>query len=88
MARRAMLAAAAGWLLMCTGCPHAFGKGGTIDRAAHKDEQEFQRSLSVRPLFLEGTDDEEEEERICPDDMVQHEDCRQGPPCKVTCTPR
>jgi hypothetical protein len=87
MARRAVLAAAAGWLLISTGCPHAFGKGGTIDRAAHQDEKTFQQSLSGHPR-LEAREDEEDEERICPDDMVQHEDCRQGPPCKVTCKPR
>lgn len=27
-------------LLGALGCPHAFGRGGTIDRAAHKDVEE------------------------------------------------
>lgn len=34
-------------LLFCTACPHAFGRGGTIDRAVLKDMEE-----SARPLRL------------------------------------
>ena len=35
-----MDAACALWLAGVTGCPHAFGRGGTIDRAAAKDLEE------------------------------------------------
>lgn len=28
------------WLAGLTGCPHAFGRGGSIDRAAEKDVKE------------------------------------------------
>jgi hypothetical protein len=28
------------WLLGLTGCPHAFGRGGTLDRAVGKDTEE------------------------------------------------
>ena len=28
------------WLFGLTGCPHAFGRGGTIDRAVHKDTED------------------------------------------------
>ena len=32
-----------GVLFVCTACPHAFGKGGTIDRAVLKDIEEYSR---------------------------------------------
>ena len=35
--KRALIAAWTLVLLGGTGCPHAFGRGGTIDRAIHKD---------------------------------------------------
>jgi hypothetical protein len=37
------------WLLVaCTACPHAFGKGGTIDRAVFKDMLESTRLLMLQ----------------------------------------
>lgn len=50
------------------GCPHAFGRGGTIDRAAHKDvEQAFD--------FEECT--EEEYQENCKPDHTS-EKCRKA----------
>jgi hypothetical protein len=40
-------------LLVGTACPHAFGKGGTIDRAVLKDMEE-----SARPLKLKDCEPE------------------------------
>jgi hypothetical protein len=37
--RRKQLACAL-WLAGLTGCPHSFGRGGTIDRAVAKDARE------------------------------------------------
>jgi hypothetical protein len=36
-----------GLLLFCTACPHAFGRGGTIDRAVLKDMEEAARPLRL-----------------------------------------
>ena len=71
MSRCAMLAAVMG-----------FRKGGKLDRAIQKDTDERfeQREAELRSLELE----EEDEERICPDDKVEYQDCRTLP-CKVTC---
>lgn len=44
-------------LLMMTGCPEEFGKGGRIDRAAHKDSLEVTRrrcSDEDRAKFCDG----------------------------------
>lgn len=36
------------WLLLfCTACPHAFGRGGTVDRAVLKDMEEAARPLKL-----------------------------------------
>ena len=44
------------------------------------DERFEQRQEEFRSLELE----EDDEERICPDDKVEYRDCRTLP-CKVTC---
>ena len=36
-------------LLLTTGCPHAFGRGGTIDQAALRDTIERLRKDSCHP---------------------------------------
>jgi hypothetical protein len=36
-------------LLLTTGCPHAFGRGGTIEQAALKDTIERPRKNSCHP---------------------------------------
>jgi hypothetical protein len=44
-----------GVLFVCTACPHAFGKGGTIDRAVLKDMFDNARLLDLqdcRPATL------------------------------------
>jgi hypothetical protein len=52
-------------LVRTLGCPHAFGRGGTIDRAAHKD---------VRNAVADGRCTREQYEMFCvPDDTS--EDC-------------
>ena len=82
MSQRAMLVAVLGLLMLGTGCPHTYRKGGKLDRAMQKDrEEEFKRrGEESRSLELE----EDEEERICPDDKVESWDCRTLP-CTVTC---
>ncbi|HYO56374.1 hypothetical protein [Archangium sp.] len=83
MSQRAMLAAMVGLLMLGTGCPHTYRKGGKLDRAMQKDTDERfeQREAELKSLELE---DEEEDERICPHDKVEYRDC-QTLPCKVTC---
>lgn len=55
------------WLAGLTGCPHAFGRGGTIDRAVAKDVKE-----SLEPI-PDCTD--ELLERLCPVGQVHSEEC-------------
>ena len=82
MSHRAMLATVMGLLMLGTGCPHTYRKGGKLDRAMQKDTKEKfkQRDEEFRSLELE----EDDEERICPDDKVEYRDCRTLP-CTVTC---
>ncbi|HZH15138.1 MAG TPA: hypothetical protein VE057_12360 [Archangium sp.] len=82
MSQRAMLAAVMGLLMLGTGCPHTYRKGGKLDRAMQKDTKEKfkQRDEEFRSLELE----EDDEESICPDDKVEYRDCRTLP-CTVTC---
>lgn len=81
MSRRAMLVAVMGLLMLGTGCPHTYRKGGKLDRAMQKDrEEEFQR----REEESGSLELEEDDERICPDDKVEYRDCRTLP-CTVTC---
>ena len=82
MSRRAMLAAVMGMLVLGTGCPHTYRKGGKLDRAMQKDTNDRfkQREEEFRNQELE----EDDEERICPPDKVEDRDCRTLP-CKVTC---
>jgi hypothetical protein len=61
-------------LLIETGCPHDWAKGGTNDRAMAKDSREMLQ-----------TDDDESE---CPEGMTLKEDCtgrQPGEPCPMVC---
>lgn len=55
------------------GCPHAFGKGGTIDRAVHKDDK---RRLAP-PKQQEVCPSQEELDQLCaePEDPICPIDC-------------
>ncbi len=46
------------------GCPHSFGRGGTLDKAAHKD---------VRETFDPGDCTEQEYEKHCVPDHTSEE---------------
>ncbi|WP_375769359.1 hypothetical protein NR798_00330 [Archangium gephyra] len=85
MSQRAMLAAVMGFLMLGTGCPHTYRKGGKLDRAMQQDMKDKfkQRGEEFRNQELED-DEDEDEERICPDDKVEYRDCRTLP-CTVTC---
>ena len=61
-------------LLVGTGCPHDWMRGGTNDRAMHKD---------TRDLVSDPSDDEEEE-NPCPEDKVASWKC-EPPPCHWVC---
>ncbi len=81
MSQRAMLAAVMGMLVLGTGCPHTYRRGGKLDRAMQKDrEEEFKEREEFKSLEFE----EDDEERTCPDDKVEYRDCRTLP-CTVTC---
>jgi hypothetical protein len=56
------------WLAGLTGCPHAFGRGGTIDRAVAKDMKE-----NVGPQRRRCT--EEVRKRLCPTGQESSEEC-------------
>jgi hypothetical protein len=55
------------WMAGLTGCPHAFGRGGTIDRAVAKDVQESLEPIPKCTDELRG--------RICPDGQEPSEEC-------------
>ena len=83
MSRRAMLMALMGLLVLATGCPHTYRMGGKLDRAMQKDMEE---KFDERDAELETvkSEEEDEEESVCPADKVAYWDCR-ALPCKVTC---
>ncbi|HYO70869.1 MAG TPA: hypothetical protein VEU33_32795 [Archangium sp.] len=82
MSRRVVLAAVLGLLVLGTGCPHTYRKGGKLDRAMQKDTDE---KFEQREAELQGLEfEDDDEERICPPDKVEYRDCRTLP-CKVTC---
>jgi hypothetical protein len=56
------------WLAGLTGCPHAFGRGGTIDRAVAKDMEE-----NLGPQSLECTD--AVRKQLCPEGQEWSEEC-------------
>ena len=71
---RAMLGLAS-LLLIGTGCPHDWAKGGINDRAMAKDAREM-------------LDDESDEDADCPEGMTLKPDCTKRLPdgsCPVTC---
>lgn len=82
MSRRTMLVATMGLLMLGTGCPHTYRKGGKLDRAMQKD---LEKRFDEREAELDSVEPEEDEgESVCPADKVEYWDCR-SPPCKVTC---
>jgi hypothetical protein len=83
VSHRVMLTTAVWFLVLGTGCPHTYRKGGKLDRAMQKDMEE---NFEARQREFEslGFEDDDEEERVCPDGKVEDWDCR-SPPCKVTC---
>ena len=56
------------WLGGLTGCPHAFGRGGSMDRAAAKDTKE-----NLEPAIPECTD--RMRKSLCPDGQVPSAEC-------------
>lgn len=56
------------WLAGLTGCPHAFGRGGTIDRAVARDMDE-----NLDPQRRKCT--EEVKKSLCPDSQERSEEC-------------
>ena len=66
-------------LLASTACPHAFGKGGTIDRAVLKDMEETARPLRLtdcEPKTLQAVclpEKLEECERQCREALEEEE---------------
>ncbi|WNG32221.1 hypothetical protein F0U61_00320 [Archangium violaceum] len=82
MSRHTMLMAAIGLLMLGTGCPHTYRKGGKLDRAMQKDLKE---RFDERNAEFESVEpDEDEEESVCPAEKVEYWDCR-SLPCEVTC---
>lgn len=68
------------WLVGLVGCPHAFGRGGTIDRAVAKDLKESLELLPKctdqvrRSLCPDGQERSEECLRVCGDELEALED--------------
>ncbi|WP_257457647.1 hypothetical protein [Archangium lipolyticum] len=81
--RRAMLIAAMGLMVLGTGCPEVYGKGGKLDQAMEMDlkamQEERRRELKGREQELD-----DEEEGHCPEGKVEVRDCT-SLPCKVEC---
>jgi hypothetical protein len=55
-------------LVGALGCPHSFGRGGSIDKAVHKDVEQM--------LDDEGCTDQEYQDHCIPD--AESEECRQA----------
>ena len=83
MSQRAMLAAVVGLLVLGTGCPDVYGKGGKLDQAMEKDvkdmHEERKRELRERERSMD-----DDEGWHCPDGKVEVRDCT-SLPCKVSC---
>jgi hypothetical protein len=69
------------WLVGLTGCPHAFGRGGTMERAAAKDTKENldQQHPDCTPrvrkvLCPTGQPRSEDCLRVCGDELEGDED--------------
>ena len=56
------------WLAGLMGCPHAFGRGGSLEHAAAKDTKE-----NLGPAVPECTD--QLRRQLCPDGQPRSEDC-------------
>ncbi|HEX5752521.1 MAG TPA: hypothetical protein VFZ09_40320 [Archangium sp.] len=83
MTRRAMLAAVMGLLILGTGCPDVYGKGGKLDQAMAKDIQDMQEERR-RELRERREDMEDDEGQHCPEGKMEVRDCTSYP-CKVEC---
>lgn len=72
-----------GLVILGTGCPHTYRKGGKLDRAMQKDMEE---KFDERDAEFEAarSEEEDEDENVCPAGKVANWDCRTQP-CKVTC---
>jgi hypothetical protein len=56
------------WLVGLAGCPHAFGRGGTLERAAAKDTKE-----NLGPALPKCTGQRRRE--LCPDGQPRSKEC-------------
>ncbi|QRK11075.1 hypothetical protein JQX13_13980 [Archangium violaceum] len=83
MSRHTMLMTLMGGLVLGTGCPDVYGKGGKLDRAMEKDIDELHGERK-RELRMQGVEMEEDEEGSCPEDKVEVRDCT-SLSCKVEC---
>jgi hypothetical protein len=85
MNHHALLATAVGVLVLGVSCPDVYGKGGKLDQAMARDiealHQERKRELRMKERL---EDPEDDEQRLCPEDKIQVEDCT-SLPCKVEC---
>ncbi|PTL77077.1 hypothetical protein [Vitiosangium sp. GDMCC 1.1324] len=80
-----MLMTMVGLLMLGTGCPHTYRKGGKLDRAMQKDmEERFDERDAEFERVRSEEDEDDEEERVCPADKVESWDCS-SQPCKVMC---
>ena len=89
MFQRAMLTATVTLLVLGTGCPHTYRKGGKLDRAMQKDQEEKFEERDREFKSVDPWDEEEEEEQlVCPKGTMPVREC--GPPnpvskCEVKC---
>ncbi|WNG42712.1 hypothetical protein F0U60_00335 [Archangium minus] len=81
MSRHTMLMTLMGGLVLGTGCPDVYGKGGKLDRAMEKDIND-NHDERKREWRNQGMEDDEEES--CPEGKVKVRDCI-SLPCKVEC---
>lgn len=81
MSRHAMLMTVMGGLVLGTGCPDVYGKGGKLDRAMEKDINDHHDERK-RELRNQGVEDDEEGH--CPEGKVEVRDCI-SVPCKTEC---
>ncbi|WP_152622337.1 hypothetical protein [Archangium violaceum] len=83
MSRRAMLAVVVGLLVLGTGCPDVYGRGGKLDQAMAKDIKDMQEERR-RELMERREDMDDDEGSHCPEGKVEVRDCTSYP-CKVEC---
>jgi hypothetical protein len=78
-----MLAAVMGWLVLATGCPDVYGKGGKLDQAMSKDIKDMQEERK-RELRERREDMDDDEGQYCPEGKVEVRDCTSYP-CTLEC---